>query len=389
MNLRAFICRPTPLVILTATWIGCVDSKQLNQSVWIDEDPPARDESANAYAAKAGFWYPLRDIATLDPIIRHLFPDRARNLDESGEVPDSSFYTNRSLAAVAGGATPIDPWADTRPQAPWTLVKRKAGGATPGFVGRDESGRKYQIKLDRLEFPELGTAAEVIGARIMYLLGYHVPPVYVTTISGTGDPQFDGRRASASLYIDANVHGHFPFDWLRYRREFRAARLACAWINEVDRAANNGLVATRDGRSYFYLLDFNSALGSWNGVPKEPWQGWRYRSDPGWSWMRTIFPELNRDGFDPHQPIRAPAIGRFDAAFDPDAWRPNLPNTAFDHMTAEDAEWMARKIRALPDSVLRQVVESARYSDSEDSEYVYEVLIERRKRILDVYLGND
>ena len=253
-------------------------------------------------------------------------------------------------------------------------MKRKTGGTTRGFVGRDESGRKYLIKPDRLVWPELG---------------YYVPPVYLTTISGTGDPQFDGRRASASLYIEAHIHGHFPFDWLRYRREFRAARLACAWINEVDRATNNGLVATRDGRTYFYLLDFNSALGSWNAVPKEPWQGWRYRSDPGWSWMRTMLPGLNRDGYHPHQPILAPAIGRFDAAFDPLAWRPNLPNTAFDHMTTEDAQWMARKIRAIPDSVLRQVVESARYSDPEDSEYVYQVLIERRKRILDVYLGND
>ena len=66
----------------------------------------------------------------------------------------------------------------------WTLVKRKTGGTTRGFVGRDESGRKYLIKPDRLVWPELG---------------YYVPPVYLTTISGTGDPFATSRRAKTLI----------------------------------------------------------------------------------------------------------------------------------------------------------------------------------------------
>lgn len=378
--------RPVMIAAAFAALTGCADLQRLNRATWIEGPIAARSESADAFAAKAGFWYPLRDIATLEPLFRAWGPNRAWNLDQQGQVADSAFYTNRP--ANPRDSETLDPlrWTGPAPESPWTIISSKERGATRGFVGRDASGRTFLVKLDHPDYAELGTSAEVIGSRIMWLLGYRVPPSFVVTVSGTGDARFDGQRASASPFIEGEVLGHFPFDWLRHRREFRAALLACAWINDVDRAANNGLVVLREGRSYFHLIDFNSSLGSWNGVPKEPWQGRRTRGNVAWSCFRGVFAGLNEDGHDANQRVVSAAVGRFDGEFDPQTWRANLPNTAFDHLTSEDAAWMAQKMAAIPDSVLRAVVESARYSDTGDAEYVLEILVRRRTRILSVWL---
>ena len=375
--------RTRPLTLLATTLActaGCAQFQRQNSQSWLAEPLRASNESEEAFAVKAAFWYPLRDIVTLGPFARAFFGDPAWNVNDDGGVDDSSFYTNRIVTDVLPEELADNPWNVPRPRPPWQIVKRKTGGATRGLIARDALGRTFQLKLDHPDYADLGTSAEVIGARLMYLLGYHVPPVFLVNIAGTGDQRFDGRRASASLYLEGNVLGHFPFDWFRYRREMRAARLACGWINDVDRAANNNLVVVRDGRAYYYLIDFNSSLGSWNGRPKEPWQGRCYRGDGLWPCWRRLFPQS-----DPHQLVVSPAVGRFNADFDPRTWRPNLPNTAFDHMTDDDARWMAERLAALPEVHIRAAVAAACFSDLADADYVLSTLLERRNRILACY----
>jgi hypothetical protein len=373
-----------PLVAALACAAGCAQLQRQNSRSWLTEPVRASNESAEAFAVKAALWYPLRDVVTLDPLARILLGDAAWNLNDDGGVDDSSFYTNRTNLPPPGDAD-ANPWNIPPPEPPWTVVRVITSGPRPSFVGRDATGRDFHIKFDHPDNPELGTSAEVIGARLMYLLGYHVPPVFVVNVAGTEDKRFDGRRASASLYIDGDVRGHFPFDWFRYRREMRAAHLACCWLNDTDRAANNNLVVVREGRAYYYLIDFNSSLGSWSGLPKEPWQGRCYRSDGLWRYWRRLFPQAERDGYDPNQPVISPAVGRFHADFDPRTWRPNLPNTAFDHMTADDARWMADKMAALSETHIRAAVDAARFSDPADADYVLSTLLERRWRIVKAY----
>jgi hypothetical protein len=382
--------RVRPLILPVAALAciaGCAQFQQQNSRSWLAEPLRASNESAEAFAIKAALLYPLRDIITLDPLARVLLGDPAWNVNDAGGVDDSSFYTNRTARSPAGDAD-ANPWNIAPPAPPWTVVRLTTSGPTPSFVGRDATGRTFHLKFDHPDSPELGTSAELIGARLMYLLGYHVPPVFVVDIAGTGDRRFDGRRASASLHVGGDIRGHFPFDWFRYRREMRAARLACGWLNDTDRAANNNLVVVRDGRAYYYLVDFNSSLGSWSGRPKEPWQGRCHRSDGLWRCWRRLFPQSAPDGYDPHQPVVSPAVGRFDADFDPRTWRPNLPNTAFDHMTADDARWMADKIAALPDTHIRAAVAAARFSNPVDADYVLSTLLKRRQCFVEAY-GTD
>ena len=75
----------------------------------------------------------------------------------------------------------------------------------------------------------------------------------------------------------------------------------------------------------------------------------------------------------------AKAVGRFEGdAFDPVAWRPEYPNTAFDNMRPEDAFWAARIVSKFSDAAIRAIVEKARYSDRRATEYITAALIERR-----------
>ncbi len=214
-------------------------------------------------------------------------------------------------------------------------------------------------------------------------MGYRVPAIYLTTIDGTGDAAYDGRRAIASLFVPGKVVGGFKFDHYRMRREIRALRLVCAWLNDVDRTDNNTLVSIQDGRGICYLVDFNSCLGSWNGRPKEPWRGWRHEWDVEYQILSAmtlgLLPRLPTNA-----PVPSPAVGRLDMLGQADAkrWRSQLASTAFDRCTQQDAEWIGRRMAAVTADQIEAVVAAAEYTRVEDARTVLDMLCERRRRVL-------
>lgn len=201
-------------------------------------------------------------------------------------------------------------------------------------------------------------------------------------VEGTGDDRFDGRRATAVPFLDG-VLGQFEFDWFRHRREIRGLRMACAWINDTDRVATNTLVALDDGRARYRLIDFNSCLGAWNGCPKEPWRGHRYAIDLEELAVEALTLGLVHADYDPRQAVVSPAVGRFDARFDPMSWRGQFPNTAFNQMTEADLHWMAGKISGLSREHLVAIVAETHLTRAEDEAYLLETLLMRRAAILE------
>jgi len=313
---------------------------------------------------------------------------QAWNLDPQGDVPDGSFYQHRNLPDIEPERFVSGPWDEPAPIGPLKVLKRKKG-STKGFVARDARGRKWLFKFDAPGWPELGTAAEAIGARIAWAMGYHVPPTYVVTVKGTGHSRYDGRRAVAVRYIPGKILRHWKFDWLRYRREIRALRLVCMWINEIDHGDNNTLISWDGRRATYWLIDFNSSLGSWQGKPKSPGMGWLHVWDPQWQLATVLSLGTLRPGFDPHQPIVSPAVGRFDSRIDVRQWRPRQPNPAFNRLTDADARWMIRVMQQLSDEQLAAIVRAGRYSDPADAAYVRRTLRERRKAIVEAYIPSD
>ena len=105
------------------------------------------------------------------------------------------------------------------------------------------------------------------------------------------------------------------------------------------------------------MLDFNGALGSWQGRAKEKWQGCRYRWDveKQIQWVFTLG-TARTCGVRAHPKIVSKTLGYIRLEFEPLRWRGEKPNTAFDRMTDEDAAWMAEKIARFSREQLQAII---------------------------------
>ena len=85
----------------------------------------------------------------------------------------------------------------------------------------------------------------------------------------------------------------------------------------------------------------------------------------------------------------ARSIGRLpkhNADFNPDLWRPRVPNQAFLHARADDKFWAARKLMALTTDMLRAAVRAGEFGDPASEEFLVRALAERRDAIGRAYL---
>jgi hypothetical protein len=299
----------------------------------------------------------------------------------------------------------------------------------PGFVIEDEQRRRYLLKLDPPDYPELASAADVIGSKVFYALGYNTPENYIVhfrredlTISeGVMWRDLNGRkspltphvldqmlkpqpkssdgtyRAMASRWLPGEVIGPFTYAGTRSddpndiyahedRRELRGLRVFASWLNHTDAKSINTLdsFVTEGGIQYVkhYLLDFGSMLGSAGTDTKLPWYGHEYISDNKGAavqmltlgfylppWVRSKYPRIT-------------GVGLFDSdSFDPLTWKSDYPNPAFLLMDNEDAFWAAKQVAAFSDAEIRAFVETGEYSDRRATEWVTECLIKRRDKI--------
>ncbi|MEW6250448.1 MAG: hypothetical protein AB1716_07360 [Planctomycetota bacterium] len=378
-------CLPTAASVagLCLLLCGCATLRHENTAPYIERDIRAAQAGLGALVFDSHVAQPGRDILLLEWLGRLLRGDRAWNAD-TDFTQGTSFYTPRKLEELTPEALARGPCTGAPPQPPLRIVKAETGGASRGFLGKDASGRQYMVKVDDPNYPELASGASRIAGRIYWALGYNVPCEHIVTIAGTGDPRFDGRRGVATEFI-ADARGYFDFDWFRYRREVRALKLAAAWVNDTDRQSRNTLVTVADGRARYWLIDFNGALGCWQGWPKEPWRGHRNWGDPAWAVLTVVsFGALQPEP--KHElPVVSPAVGRFHAEFAPERWQAQFRNTAFDRMTEDDGEWIAARIRQLDRPRIEAIVTAAQYSNPADAACVVETLLRRRALILDEY----
>ena len=245
----------------------------------------------------------------------------ALDVNTLGEVPDSAWYTNRhfhrrmsieELKRGPGNSTPPNP------QGVWRVIAAKSDGVTPGFVIEDERKNRYVLKLDPPQYPELSSAADVIGSKAFYALGYNTPENYIVHFrreqlglsdgvlwrdaggkkrhSHESDPRRHapgaaqgsrrqrtaGWRAASSK---ANWRGRsamkecgrtIPNDIFPHedRRELRGLSVFAAWLNHHDTRSINSMdtLVEENGIRYLkhYLLDFGSILGSSGVASKRP-----------------------------------------------------------------------------------------------------------------------
>jgi len=177
------------------------------------------------------------------------------------------------------------------------------------------------------------------------------------------------------------------------RRELRGYGVFAAWLNHVDAKAINSLdmLITQDGRSFVRhnLIDFGSTLGSGGVGPSDYWEGTQYLVDGG-----SIGHQLIGFGFSYPSWHTAPfyesrAIGRLpmrNASFNPDTWKPRIPNQAFLHARQDDKFWAAQKLIALKTDLLRAAVRAGDFGDPKAETFLVQALAERRDAIARAYL---
>lgn len=363
----------------------------------------------------------------------------AVNTNTVDEVPDSSWFVNR-IGRRSMSREELLRGPDRVPSlsiAGWPVVAGKSEGLQAGYRVADPSGHLYQVEFDPPSNPELATGAEMIGTVFYHAFGYHVVDVYLVEIDPNEivvsekatmrDPvtrarrrmtrkdvdqvlarsarRPDGKyRALASRFADGSPLGSFRYYGTRsddpndifpheHRRELRGARVFAAWLNHDDSRSLNSLdmLEGESGKRSVrhYMFDFGSILGSGTARAQVARAGNEYILEwaPGFAtlatmglylrpWMRIDYPDVPA------------SVGRFESkAFDAAKWRPEYPNVAFDLMRPEDAFWAARIVSRFSDDDIQALVGKGGYSEPAATSYVTKALIERRDKVLRLWLN--
>jgi hypothetical protein len=356
---------------------------------------------------------------------------RAEAVNTLGEVLDSEWFTNRQgRSRMSAAELKQGPGEGEPPQPPYVVVGAKLDGITPGFRMRDSKGTLYFIKPDPRKNPEMATAADVMGSRFFYAIGYNTPENYIAHIrpeaitispeatrigdSGKLRPMTirdirailwkvpraaDGSyRMVASRAVAGVPLGPFRYKGTRTddpndviphenRRDLRGLFVFCAWLNHTDAKSINSIdtLVNADGRQYVrhHLIDFGSSFGSDSDMPKNARFGNGYSIPSLGEVNRGIMNfGLIAEPWESANHPKIPAIGRFEAnAFNPESWVPNYPNPAFDQRTPEDEYWAAKIVMSFTDEDIRAIVEAAQYTDPRATEYMTKTIIARRDKI--------
>ncbi len=390
-------------------------------------------------------WWNTALHTTVVPFAKLLSPARwidaatesrpALDVNAFGEVADSTWFTNRmgryvlTPEAVAKGPnTGFGP-------APGSLlvISGKTEGATPGTVVRDSQGVVWFVKFDPPGFPQLTTGAEMTASRLVWAAGYWVPETYLleldlsrlrlasnaTTVDDYNrtipltqealgvlilqlNANSEGRvHALFSRQVPGRAVGPFRYRGVRAddpndnipherRRSLRGLRLFSAWLNNTDTRSQNTIDAFIEvdaernlGYVRHYLIDFGDSLGAVGDREKHAGEGYEYRIDWSQVFKRMFGLGLRYPYWLGAQRSPYRSVGIFESEyFDPQRWRPIMPNPAFDEVTAEDEFWAASIMAHFQREHVEAAVSTAAYQREEAAALVTDVLMARRNKVL-------
>ncbi len=367
------------------------------------------------------------------------FNRRAQNLNTVDEVADGNWFANRvgirkltpeDVARAANTGNGPMPGK-------WTIIAAKTDGVSPGFTIKDSAGQVWFIKFDPPGWPGMATGTEVVVAKLFWALGYHTTEYYITQLHredlvidrkakispplGVKRPMKNSDidwllkqaareragtyRVVASLAVPGKVIGRIRFHGTRpddpndlvpheNHRELRGYGVFSAWFNHVDAKSINSIdvLLTDNGHSVIrhYLLDFGSTLGSAGVAPREYWEGFEYLLEPAGQTAKGIaglgFYILPWRKTDFYQSRTVGRIPLDNTRWDPEGWRPRIPNPAFIRARLDDKFWAARRAMAITDPMIRAAVAAGMFNDPRSENFLAQALIDRRDAIGRRYL---
>ena len=396
-------------------------------------------------ATKISYYYDAIDQTIIRPMTRGLDPAlavrklsgshrEAANVDEGDQLRLPSTWWQPRL-----GFKPVTPEQMIRGPGPgtgpkrvrkWRLTGLKTQGLSLGIRIKDADNQTFQLKFDPPRWPEMASGADVVASHLFWASGYNVPDNAIVTFTrddleiGEGATYTDplGRkrpitsdavdgilrrvpsptdglyRAVASRYLKGQPLGEWEYRGRRggdpedliphqHRREVRGLYAMAAWTNHTDGSARNTLDmwVTDGGRSFVrhHLIDFSGCLGS-GSIDRQTYaSGTEHLLDFDTALRSLVTLGLRTFVWESTEDPQLPAVGFFEASvFDPESWKPFLPNPAYDERTERDVRWGARIVAAFTDEHIRAAVALGQYSDPRAAEYIVKTLIERRDKIV-------
>jgi hypothetical protein len=343
----------------------------------------------------------------------------AHNTNSLDEVPDSSWFTNRiGVRRMTAQEAARGPANDGPPKPPMTVIKGKSGGGNPGFLVEDASGRRFLIKFDTKENPELQTGTNAVVARILWAAGYNVPSDHVFYLRPEQlsiDPEAsykdalldkhrytrkqldevfravpsepDGSyRATSSEFLPGIPKGGFPAEGVRdddandtvpheHRRELRGLRAIAAWVNHTDMKEDNTLdMYVEDGkRSYLrhYLVDFGEAFGGHAAEKGRNEDGYEYFVDVQQNGKAMFAFGLWKRDWENLRPTRWLSVGNFTHQyFDPRGWHEAYPYWPFMEADAADHYWGAKIVMRFGRPHLEAIVATGKFTEPGAAAYL-------------------
>jgi hypothetical protein len=361
----------------------------------------------------------------------------ALNVNTLGEVPDSSWFTNRlgrhdmRIDEIVRGPNQVDGPAAGM----WHVTGRPDAGITPKFTIRDARGDTYLIKLDPFRFPELPSSVEVISTKIFHAIGYNVPEDFIVTFdvsrldvapgakikTETGEKRPIQRedverwlknaprtangsiRALASRYVPGKVVGQYRYTGTRSddpndiypherRRELRGLRVFAAWLNHDDARSINSIdtYVEENGRRYVrhYLQDFGSNLGSGSTSAQQPRGGNEYLIERGKIARGLYSMGLWQRDWEKARYPKNPSLGNIEADyFEPGRWKTEYPQPAFGQMDAADAFWAASIASRFTNEMIKAIVDTGELSNPDAAQLLTDIIIKRRDKVVAYWIG--
>lgn len=333
----------------------------------------------------------------------------------------------------------------------WLIDHGKDNGANPGFRVKSEGVKyMFKLDSTEDGQGERPTAATVIASRLYYAAGWWAPCdaiVYfrksllklkdgLVIKANVGPPKkFDQKlldemlshtskrgdtfRVAASRWLPGVPLGPFTYNGVypddpsdviphEHRRDLRGAMLMAAWLNHFDAREQNSMATwmpdnlneiadghkdpepTNHGYVRHWYIDLGDCFGS-------EWAADRISQRLGHAWLLD-FPYLAEDFFllgiperpwdHNHRNPEAPIFGFFNEEdFDPELWRNEYPNPAFNNMTEHDGAWAARIISRFTPEMIQAAVRAGDLTEPAHSAFLVRVMLARQKTIEQRYFS--
>lgn len=348
----------------------------------------------------------------------------AQNVNSLGEVPDSAWFTNRTVTVEEMARGPGGDGPD-RSQ-PWHVMGVKVGGAAIGITIKDARGDTYVLKFDERGHAETETSADVVVQRLTWAFGYNVPENNVVTFArkdlvldekaaiklmtgashkmteadldmylGMIESSHGQFRGLASKFITGKILGGVEPIGTRkgdandkvpheLRRDLRGQRVLWAWVNHIDLKSQNTIATYTDGKFVkWYAIDFGESLGVGARTDHVPRLGYRVTYS-----VTDFFKSLVTFGIrvapferQLHYPD-LPGLGYFESKeFEPAEWVPNHSWRPTDVADKFDELWGAEILMRFSREHIAAAVAAGKYSDPRTAMYLVDTLVERQRKL--------